>query len=222
MTERRYTDDETSEILRAAAESPVRSALPVHADGFTLAQLQEIGSEAGIAPEAVARAAKAMEVRAGGVSRTLLGLPVGVERRVALGRKLTDEEWEHLVVELRDVFKARGRMKTEGNLRQWTNGNLYVLLEPTATGHRLRLGSLHGGAAASMRLGILAVTGGVITAIAGAMGADVGTAFLPLLVGGAVMFANGALRVRSWARLRATQMEQLAAQLVLPEDTSQS
>jgi hypothetical protein len=220
MAERRYTDEETAAIFRTAAEGP---ELPVPyspaADGLTLADLQAIGREVGIAPDAVARAAKTLEVRRNGISRTLLGLPVGVERRVALGRRLTDDEWEHLVVELRDVFQARGRTKSDGSFRQWTNGNLYVLLEPTPTGHRLRLGSLHGGAAASIRLGLVGLGAAAILAIASAFGAEVGNAVPALLAGGAVLLANGALRVRGWARLRARQMENLAAQLALPADS---
>jgi hypothetical protein len=185
---------------------------------LTLADLQIIGQEVGIAPDAVARAAKALEVRRSGVARTLLGLPIGVERRVALGRRLTDAEWEHLVVELRDVFQARGRIKAEGSFRQWTNGNLYVLLEPTPAGHRLRLGSLYGGAAASIRLGLVTLGAGAVLAIANAFGVDLGNA-IPALVGGAVLVANGAVRVRGWARLRAQQMEDLAARLALPPDS---
>src|SRR5207237_10553479 len=88
-------------------------------------------------------------------TRTLLGVPMWGERQVTLRRRLTDEEWERLVVQLRDVFKARGRTKSEGSLRQWTNGNLYALLEPTPTGDRLRLGSLNGGATASLKLGLV-------------------------------------------------------------------
>src|SRR6185295_649166 len=108
-----------------------------------------------------------------------------------LGRGLTDDEWEQLVVELRDVFKARGRMKSEGTLRQWTNGNLYVLLEPTPTGHRLRLGSLHGGAAASIRMGLMGLAAAAILAIAGAFGAESSSMIPALLGGGVVLLANG-------------------------------
>lgn len=219
MTEQRYTDEETAAIFRSAAEGPRLPTTPSSGtEGLTLADLQIIGQEVGIAPDAVARAAKELEVRRGGVSRTLLGLPIGVERRVALGRRLTDAEWEHLVVELRDVFQARGRIKAEGSFRQWTNGNLYVLLEPTPAGHRLRLGSLHGGAAASIRLGLVALGAAAVLAVANAFGVDLGNA-IPWLVGGAVLVTNGAVRVRGWARLRAQQMEDLAARLALPADS---
>ena len=72
MTERRYSDDEIAAIFRAAAESP--ASLPPHPaanHGLTLADLQAIGREVGIAPDAVAQAAQALEVRRNAVSRTI-------------------------------------------------------------------------------------------------------------------------------------------------------
>ncbi len=78
--------------------------------------------------------------------RRVLGLPLGVGRTVELGRKLTDEEWDHLVVDLRETFDARGQVRQDGSLRQWTNGNLQALLEPTPTGDRLRLRTMNGNA----------------------------------------------------------------------------
>jgi hypothetical protein len=143
LPDRRYSDEEVAEIFRSAAEGPRTPGLqlPYH-DGLTLADPQEIGREVGISPDAVAKAANALDLRGRVVSRTFLGLPIGVERTVALNRWLTDAEWERLVVELREVFNAQGTLKSYGSLRQWTNGNLHALLEPTPTGHRLRLGTL--------------------------------------------------------------------------------
>ena len=119
---------------------------------------------------------------------------------------------------MRDVFKARGTTKSDGSLRQWTNGNLYVLLEPTPTGDRLRLGSTHGGAIASIRLGLVAFGAMAFLAIANLFGSqltDAGT-MAELLAGGVLLLANGALRLPGWARLRGRQMEDLAAHLALP------
>src|SRR2546425_8392593 len=147
MAEARYNDKEIAAIFRAAADegpqSPEREV--ARDEGLTLAELQQIGGEVGISSDAVAQAARAVDVRLGAASRTILGLPIGVSRTVNLNRRLSDEEWERLVVQLREVFNARGRTRSEGSLRQWTNGNLQVLLEPTETGHRLRFGTLHGG-----------------------------------------------------------------------------
>ena len=223
MTERRYTQDEIATIFKVAAEGP---ATPTNylspVDGLTLADLQAIGGEVGISPDAVAHAAQTLEVRKGAISRTFLGLPIGVERRVALRRRLTDEEWEQLVVQLREVFKARGRTRSDGSLREWTNGNLYAFMEPTPAGARIRLGSLHGGAARSIRLGLVALGAAPLLEIANLVGghvASMGT-IAGLLAGGVFLLANGALRVPRWARLRGRQMEDIAAQLALPHGSA--
>jgi len=147
MTDRRYNDDEVAAIFLTAAEGPQTPPHPVPRNaGLTLTDLQEIGREVGIPPDAIAQAAQSLDLRGRAVSRSFLGLPIGVERTIELNRRLTDEEWQHLVVELREVFRARGSVTSYGSLRQWTNGNLQALLEPTATGHSLRLGTLNGNA----------------------------------------------------------------------------
>src|SRR5438093_6836070 len=218
MPERRYNDKEIAAIFRAATEAPAPQSQPdVPSDeGLTLTDLQAIGREVGIAPEAVAQAVRALDSRVGAAARTFLGLRIGVARTVNLNRRLTDEEWERLVVQLREVFNARGRTRSDGSLRQWTNGNLQVLLEPTATGHRLRFGTMHGAARASIgagfaALGVTAVIG-IVSVLDGTLASSIpGMAFLVLA--GAGMIASGALRLPRWARLRERQMEALAASI---------
>src|SRR6058998_2730302 len=171
MADRRYNDKEIAAIFRAAAEEGTQSPQREVArdEGLTLAELQAIGSEVGIPSDAVAQAARAVDVRLGAASRTFFGLPIGVAQTVNLNRRLTDEEWERLVVQLREVFNARGRTRSDGSLRQWTNGNLQVLLEPTETGHRLRFGTLHGGARASIGAGIATLGITAVVVISGAV-----------------------------------------------------
>ena len=224
MTDRRYDDKEIAAIFRAATEGSQSSQRDVPRDeGLTLADLQAIGREVGISAEAVARAAHALDVGGGAVSRTFLGLPIGVSRTVNLNRRLSDTEWERLVVQLREVFNARGTTRSEGSLRQWTNGDLQVLLEPTETGHRLRFGTMHGAARASIGAGFafLGVTAtiAIVSAIGGTLGEAIpGIAFLA--VAGIGMIAGGALRLPRWARLRGRQMEDLANRVALPPDPS--
>src|SRR5262249_26086755 len=124
-----------------------------------------------------------------------------------------------LVVQLREVFNARGRTRSDGSLRQWTNGNLQVLLEPTETGHRLRFGTMHGAARAAIGAGFAALGVGATVGIVSALGgyfteAIPGMAFL--CVAGFAMIASGALRLPRWARQRQRQMEALATKVALP------
>ena len=218
MAERRYNDKEIAAIFRAAAEegpqSPQREV--ARDEGLTLAELQSIGTEVGISSEAVAQAARAVDVRLGAASRTFLGLRIGVARTVNLNRRLSDEEWERLVVQLREVFNARGRTRSDGSLRQWTNGNLQVLLEPTETGHRLRFRTTHGAARASIGAGLAVLGVTAIVALSGAIWGTLGDAasgIALMAAAGVGMIASGALRLPRWARLRERQMEALAARI---------
>src|SRR2546423_3389492 len=217
MADRRYNDDEIAAIFRAASEGPQSAHPDVPRDeGLTLADLQAIGREVGISSDAVAHAAHTLDANRGALPRTFLGLPLRVARTVNLNRRLTDEEWERLVVQLREVFNARGSTRSEGSLRQWTNGNLQVLLEPTDTGHRLRFRTVHGAARAAIGAGF-AVLGVMATvAITSALGGyftDAIPGIVFLSAAGLGMIATGALRLPRWARLRERQMETLAAQV---------
>ena len=223
MADRRYNDKEIAAIFRAATEGPANAPPDVPRDeGLTLADLQAIGREVGIAPDAITRAAQAIDVRRG-AARTLLGLPIGVARTVNLNRRLTEEEWGRLVVQLREVFDARGSTRSDGDLRQWTNGNLQVLLEPTGTGHRLRFRTLHGAARASIGIGFVALGAAAAVAIATGISGTLGdslSGIVFLLTVGAGMVANGALRLPRWARLRGRQMDALAAKIAGPQAPS--
>ncbi|MGH7627430.1 MAG: hypothetical protein ACREOJ_19190 [Gemmatimonadaceae bacterium] len=221
MTDRRYSEEEIAAIFSDASEDP--RVPPLQAprdDGLTLVELQQIGREVGISPDAVARAARSLDVRPHAGLRRFLGLPIGVERTIALNRWLTDAEWERLVVRLREVFDARGAMSAHGNFRQWTNGNLQALLEPTATGHRLRLRTTKGSARAGMGAGLAALGMGGVVAIASAMGGHLAAAtpgIMTMMLMGAGMVAYNALPLRNWARLRGRQMDAVATELALSE-----
>lgn len=223
MAERRYSEEEVAAIFERATEAQQavrRQLLP--GTGMTLADLRAIGHEVGIPSELVDQAARSLEQQGRDATRSFLGLPVGVGRTVELGRKLTDEEWDRLVVDLRETFDARGSIRTDGSLRQWTNGNLQALLEPTATGHRLRLRTLMGSSRGLMLMGLslLGVSATVVIAsvatgnVAGAL-AEVGG----LMVAGAGMFTVGAARLPGWATTRRRQMEGVAARLALATES---
>jgi hypothetical protein len=185
---------------------------------MTLAQLQDIGREVGIPAESIALEAQSLDQLTPPPARTFLGLPVSAERTVDLGRRISDEEWERFVVDLHETFNARGNVKSYGSLRQWTNGNLQALLEPTATGHRIRLRTVKGDAV-GMMIGGLGMLGFasialVLAALKGALGDPGFLAALGFMgTMGLAMFGSSALRLPGWARTRQRQMDELAARL---------
>jgi hypothetical protein len=128
------------------------------------------------------------------------------------------------VVDLRETFNARGTTRQEGSFRQWTNGNLQVLVEPIANGHRIRLSTVKANARAWMRGGLVTLGGAAVTAITAVIGVaghfNLNLAF-EIAVIGAGQFAIGAILLPGWARLRRKQMEEISGRLTLalPQST---
>jgi hypothetical protein len=218
MPERRYSDDEVTEIFSRATDiEHGRAPLVRGVEGRTLTELQEIGREAGIAPELVARAAHSLDEAAPAAPATFLGLPLRVAKTVSLRRRLTDAEWEQFVVDLRETFDARGTTRAEGSLRSWSNGNLQVLLEPDGAGHRIRFRTANGVARSLMFAGLGVLGVGVVAAIPALFsGIDPGellSAISPMGVVGAALLATGALRLPGWARTRREQMDELGERI---------
>jgi hypothetical protein len=223
MSERRYTEDEVAEIFRSATENPDASPRP-SAKGLTLPELQDIGREVGLSPEAVAQSAARLNRTTGDVrlparvTRRALGLPLAVGRTVDLPRKLTDAEWEQLVVDLRTTFDAQGRLGGQGSLREWRNGNLRAMTEPTPSGERFRIQSFKENGRTMMALGVGGMAGAAVAFALAVLGirddaAILRTALMMAAAGGGI-FAVTAARVKSWAQLRRQQFDSVADRLL--------
>ena len=211
--ERRYKDDEVAEIFEAASAPALSRGDVPSAEGLTLAELQAIGREVGIAPERIAEAASSLERSAPPIPRrTELGMPMSAAHVVELPRALTDREWALVVADLRETFGARGHESSHGDTRQWVNGNLHAFVEPTRTGYRLRLGTVKGDALALNRMGAFGIAMGLFVGLAPLLSdATVALSSAMALGGmGAGAFAYNALRLPRWARLREQQMKDIA------------
>jgi hypothetical protein len=212
MPTRRYGEDEVREIFALATTGDSRDA-PVATDesGLTLEQLHQIGREAGIAPARIDEAAARLETHGQPtIVRRTLGMPIGVSRIVALPRAPNDHEWDQLVALFRTTFGVRGQVSSTGGLRDWSQGNLHIAVEPTANGHQLRLSTRKEDALALNGIGF--VTGGM-SALMGAVVASAGKPEKALVIVGmfgsisVASFVANFLRLPAWARERESQMK---------------
>jgi hypothetical protein len=186
------------------------------------------GSLTGLSTSRITQAVAAFEGRGEAVPRgTALGLPTSIGRVVALPRNPSDREWEQLVAELRTTFGGKGELTSHGSLREWSHGTLPAFIEPTETGHRLRLtdwsaavdGIVLGGFVLSFAVLILVVLLGkgdpeFKLAV---------PAFLGLLGGG--LAAGSAASLPRWARAQEKRMEHICRHavslLALPASTDE-
>lgn len=218
--ERRYSDEEVAKILDEATRARGETGSSLSSlEGFTLEELKAIGGEAGIDPRMIERAARELDRPLPEVSADvrLLGARVGVGRSVQLPRRLTDEEWNRLVVDLRETFDAKGKIETDGAFRQWRNGQLQALLEPTAEGERLRLKTVKSQGRMFLSFGavmLVVLTLRALVAILFGDGLSADSDFLTLAVLGGGMMASQYLLLPPWARKRALQMEGVARRLI--------
>jgi hypothetical protein len=183
--------------------------------------LHQIGDEVGIPKDLITRAATNLDrpPMAPAPTRKFLGATTGVGRTAYLPRPLTDSEWNRLVVDLRETFNAKGVIQEHGAFRQWTNGNLQALLEPTENGERLRLQTTKGSAYPVMGAGaLLSVVGTLNLFLGAASNLREMTAFAVLAVGGLVLHLGSRLSLPTWARTRAGQMEGIIARLTASVD----
>ncbi len=205
--ERTYSDEEVARILDEATEVGTGGSAGAPG-GLTLSELQEIGDEVGIPRGRITRAAAALDrPHVDAIAhRSLLGATTGVGRSANLPRRLTEREWNRLVVDLRETFDAKGKIRQEGAFRQWTNGNLQALLEPTETGERLRLKTVKGQAYASAGMAAAFLAMGSIAFLSSGTVRELIMAGI-LTFGGLAAHAFIRAGLPRWARTRREQME---------------
>lgn len=213
MSERRYTDAEFRKIMElATSQVPARPGSRSAEAGLTLTEVQSIGSEVGVDPVAVARAAATLDAGIDKAPRRSLGMPIEVGRVARLPRAPTDEEWDQLVAELRATFRARGEVVVQGGLREWRNGNLHASVEPAPGGHRLRLGTVKGDASGVNALGATGLVAGAVVFVSMLLAGEIaGAVVVPTIFGtaGASAFLANMVRLPRWADRRAEQMDHI-------------
>lgn len=213
---RRYDEQEIAEILQRATEADAAAPPPAAGTGLTLAQIQEVASEVGIAPARIEHAARSLDLPKASPPARFLGAPRSVARMVPLVRPLSDDEWMRLVVILRETFGAKGTVESIGPLRTWYNGNLQVHVEPWEGGHRVRMSTFKGNVTELTIMGSLFLFMATLTGllIYFKKGMDVGL-IMSAMFGALGLGVIGSTRLALpfWADRRAAQMEEIAERI---------
>lgn len=159
MPERRYDDDEVALILSRAVEAAADGPERAHGKGLTLADLKEIGAEAGIAVSRIEVAARALDVRRDPPETgSVMGMrtTVQLERVVPMG--LQPEHLPQFLDLIRNEFARQGIVEEvlggfEWRARSGTGGR-YVSIQ--TEGHQTRIRVL-----GNYRAGLMACALGV-------------------------------------------------------------
>ena len=202
---RKFSEEEISRIFEQAAKEQEEGD---DHSGLTLSELQSIGAQSGLDPEAIARAAKKIKLvlRLDPRKRKFKS-DVGVGGTAELPGKITSSDWEELLPEIRNEFNAPGKAISDGYRKEWSNGNLKVLIENGREQDRLRLSSVNGRKIAQLRLSATMAILGFFFVIMGA--AESEEVFVFAMMTLLAAFATYWLTRRSlkkWANKREAQM----------------
>ena len=114
MSKRRYNEKQVGEILKRSGEIQTGLSPDPDAHGVTLEELQRVASEVGIEPHVVQQAALEVDSGAKGKAASAKVLDHTVDGPV------TDEQWEDMVISLRQRTGKSGSTTTQGTTREWT------------------------------------------------------------------------------------------------------
>ena len=215
-SERRYDRDEVSEILRRAAEEQHAADKTTAGDpGLTLAELQNVAEEAGIAPRHVERAAGAVAANAPQDTESWGGFR-RIERVRTFPYRVGESVWRRMLAEGRRHAGTQGDLKrTGGSSREWdTLTGLHIMLDTGPQGSTLRVTSgnqmIGGLAHAFGELALpMAALFGIGGALTGSLGVGLVAVFIVLIVG----FFAARFITRRQADRRARQADALLARL---------
>ena len=220
MSDRQYNEKEIAAIFELATQELEASRTQkLTGAGLSLSELQEIGAESGIPAAYIERAAAVLDGNnVDHVQETLFGISIGTARTINLPRRLTEAEWEELVVELRSTFNAKGKIEDNGSFKQWTNGNLQFMLEPNKEGSRLRMKTTHGLSKNLLGTSPFYFIVGLLVFIAGLttndqIVAEIFFGLIMMLMGvGVVGWSK--IKLKNWLKTREEQMASIGARLL--------
>jgi hypothetical protein len=120
---RRYTDDEVSQILRIALDDG--GAHGATRDGLSLDELVDVAGETGIDAASIRQAAErldSVEVQSRGPG--LFGVRGFTEMERTVEGEITDDTWDDVVQEVRSSFGVSGgETQALGKTREWQYGS---------------------------------------------------------------------------------------------------
>lgn len=222
MIERRYDDEEVGLILRRAVEAREKAA-PVGDDpgkGLTLAELREIGAEAGIDAARIDEAASSLvetgdreQVAGRGLSmvtaaRSALGMPPTMQMERVVQARLDPKRLPELLDVIRTEFSRQGIVEEVLGGFEWRAsdelGGRYVSIRPEGDRTRIRvLGNYRNGLMV-MTLGVGPISAAAVGALAVALGAATPFVVVPLALAGGATAA-----LAPWKRLFGRQQRSL-------------
>lgn len=222
---RTYSQDEVREIIRRAADATAEKERKASEDtGFSLDDLRDLAASSGIDPDVMAEAARSLDREVVETfEKRVVGVKTSAAHAVWLEGPFTDDDWQALVADCRTTFAAKGKVHNEAGLREWSNGNLHVLVEPAGDDVIIRMRTHYGAAERMLTGGIAAsVAFSIMVLSALSDGKALGDIWSSLAIVLAAFLAAGGFlfsKLKNWSRTRESQMNAIGRRMEQRKDT---
>ena len=216
---RTYSQDEVREIIRRAAETTAsRERSQSEDSGLSIDDLRDLAISTGLDPQVMLDAARSLDRDVEETfEKRLLGVKISAAHAIRIEGPFTDHDWHALVADCRSTFKAKGKVHDHVGTREWSNGNLHVLVEPAGEDVIVRMRTHNGQAQQFMGIGIA-----IAVSIFVGLGSTFDSSSLTgdplgnlMLLFGAVFAFSAFLytRIRRWAQTRESQMDAMGRRI---------
>ena len=146
VSSRRFTEKETSEIIRKAAEQHARGAGNTGQEGVTETELRAAAKELGIESSAVDIALRDYDALPLSDKPGFWGGPYRREQEFIMNGTIDEDRWEEIVMLTRSTFGETGKVERRGATYEWTatGGGAYsntVTIRQSGTSLRVKVSS---------------------------------------------------------------------------------
>jgi hypothetical protein len=114
-----YNEKQIGSILKRAAELSQDETGP-NASGLSIEELQQVGSEAGLDPNLILKAAAELHSSGPEREKNFFGGPVSYSNDIVLDGEIDNATWEEMIAAIRGTFKEPGVVSTRENVFEWT------------------------------------------------------------------------------------------------------
>lgn len=119
--QRTYTEKELRALIQRATELHENASDGAERN-LSLEEIEHIAAELGLPREHLRRAALELQNQPeSSKTFSLFGAPFNVDETRVVDGELTEEDWEHIVLELRRFTGRTGRISEVGRAREWTH-----------------------------------------------------------------------------------------------------
>ncbi len=120
MSSRRFTEKQTAEIMRKAADHQIQGLGKSESEGVTETELRAAAHELGIQDSAIDAALETLDAPALATKAGIFGGPFQQDEELIFDGSMSEEQWEEVFSDLRVVFREPGFVNQRGSTHEWT------------------------------------------------------------------------------------------------------